>query len=334
MIWPYHPKPLAGESFSSWLARVAWGNSGKLHTFTRQVFPGKSIWTRDPDLTASPELVEAISVGTFTSPPSAHATHLRCLEGSAFERLLSNAATPWVLPVGVFHRSRTAYGQQFCPLCIENDPVPYYRLLWRLSYFVRCPAHGCLLEDSCRECGAPCIPHLRRDPACHVCGADRRHRPKFPTDGLGGGLQDGLERVRAGQSMPALWSIACSPLLVFETVRTVLSVLTGGERAHALRRAIEARFRMPRFDPILRPGKRTFDDLRVGERAVLMGYAARAVNGWPFMFAGLCSEAGLWRSWALRGLPPHRHTFAYLDVVDRYLSGSNALSSRRRAHAF
>jgi hypothetical protein len=39
MLWPIHPKPINGESLSSWLLRTADGNGLDLSTFRRQQLP-------------------------------------------------------------------------------------------------------------------------------------------------------------------------------------------------------------------------------------------------------------------------------------------------------
>ncbi|WP_341536102.1 TniQ family protein [Aeromonas veronii] len=39
-LWPWRPRPQADELLSSWLRRIALGNSAKLHSFCHAVWPG------------------------------------------------------------------------------------------------------------------------------------------------------------------------------------------------------------------------------------------------------------------------------------------------------
>lgn len=39
---------------------------------------------------------------------------------------------------------------KFCPICLQS--LPYYRLIWDLSFIKICPLHHCLLIDKCPQC--------------------------------------------------------------------------------------------------------------------------------------------------------------------------------------
>ena len=59
-LWPWRPRPQADELLSSWLRRIALGNSAKLHSFCHAVWPGLQIWNRDIDGLAPPRLMEGL----------------------------------------------------------------------------------------------------------------------------------------------------------------------------------------------------------------------------------------------------------------------------------
>ena len=44
---------------------------------------------------------------------------------------------------------------RFCPLCLQEDEIPYFRMEWRLKLCVSCPIHECLLEEDCHRCRSP-----------------------------------------------------------------------------------------------------------------------------------------------------------------------------------
>ena len=46
---------------------------------------------------------------------------------------------------------------RFCPLCLQEDEIPYFRMEWRLKLCVSCPIHDCLLEEDCHRCKNPII---------------------------------------------------------------------------------------------------------------------------------------------------------------------------------
>ena len=41
----------------------------------------------------------------------------------------------------------------WCPQCLQNDPVPHERLLWRASLVTACPHHKVGLQSTCPHCG-------------------------------------------------------------------------------------------------------------------------------------------------------------------------------------
>jgi hypothetical protein len=43
---------------------------------------------------------------------------------------------------------------QYCPVCLADNHTGYLRRGWRFSFEIACWADGCLLLDSCWQCGA------------------------------------------------------------------------------------------------------------------------------------------------------------------------------------
>lgn len=56
---------------------------------------------------------------------------------------------------GLRKRGKMLY--RFCPLCLQEDEYPYFRMEWRLKLCVSCPIHECLLEDGCSRCLTPIV---------------------------------------------------------------------------------------------------------------------------------------------------------------------------------
>lgn len=142
------------------MIRLARANRVKVHSFYAQYF-GRDIqiWNRDIDHFAPIELIELLSQKTGVSVQRIQQATLRSYEGFAFMRLNEVGTTRWLLPLGIYHRTRRSYGQQFCPICIAEGPEPYLRKHWRLAFFFQCTAHCVMLVDRCRNCGKPLSPH-------------------------------------------------------------------------------------------------------------------------------------------------------------------------------
>src|SRR5438552_475194 len=75
---------------------------------------------------------------------------------SGAERIDGNGVSPWLLSIGLRGGRRHRPWLQYCPYCLHDDPDPYFRRRWRLTFVTVCPPHRCRLLDRCAACGAPC----------------------------------------------------------------------------------------------------------------------------------------------------------------------------------
>lgn len=217
---PIHPQPRADESLSSWMARLAFGNGFPLKAFFQGVllYP-HLIWRSDIDADLHPGLLDRLSLVTDQVPDSLQRMTLQHWGEAAFRREIVFGRTPWILPIGRFHRGKSNVGMQFCPLCLAGDEVPYFRIYWRMLLLAVCPVHHCPLEDRCSCCGEPVVYHQygRRNFSafsaladivrCHRCGFDLRVSPaiNWPVDepelilsiiNMANFLSDGVRRYR------------------------------------------------------------------------------------------------------------------------------------------
>ena len=142
------------------MIRIAHGNGSKVHNFYAEFFGReKQIWNRDIDHHAPPWLLEALEECTGVRRERIEQTTLRNLESWVFEQFTENGITKGVLPLGIFHRTRRSFGQQFCPLCFREDPQPYLRRRWRLALTFICDRHRVFMQDRCPTCERPLMPH-------------------------------------------------------------------------------------------------------------------------------------------------------------------------------
>ncbi len=324
-LLPWRPKPQDDELLSSWLRRIAYGNSPKLHTFCHLRWPGLQLWNRDLDSVGSSTLIADICEITGTKADLGSTTSLRSLEGIVFDRLRMNGLTCWILPLGIYHRTRRRSGQQWCPSCLRDDLTPYYRKSWRLAFSTTCSRHGYILADRCHQCSQPAAPHRGEDPYCSNCFADRRDHPTTFGDSLTLQLEHRMRETWLGPPS-SMNEFGCGhPLSYFALVRQVLSIVTSNPRAGRLRDIVHREHGVDPTPPKFESKLPMPEFLAVGERHRMMAIVARLLQGWPFRFAAICAEAGMWRSWATRGnsgvMP-----FAYEAVINTYLTSPDAMA--------
>lgn len=184
-IWPAHPKPLPDELLSSWIVRVAQANGIKLQTLCWILFGNaRSPWNRDIDRSAPKWLLKAMSEHTGVNYWDAYHATLTTYRTILYPNRRRSGQLRWILPVRTYAMNRKGYGQQFCPLCLAEDLIPYFRKTWRVALFTFCPKHQVILRDACPSCGVPVVFH-RNDFGveqgntkpiftCYACGFDFR----------------------------------------------------------------------------------------------------------------------------------------------------------------
>ena len=176
------PSPLPGESLSSWRQRCGLENGFSL--FPRA--PGEFVRS-DSDLNPGRRTMEWLAEHHGTSLQDVARMTLASLDGAVL-RFRGGASVPrWVLPLRYTRRDRS-FGVPFCPECLREDAVPYFRLRWRLCLASGCARHGVQLVDVCNRCGHPSWPATSAlgklyeaswmpIHECPVCRFDLRHTP-------------------------------------------------------------------------------------------------------------------------------------------------------------
>lgn len=151
------------------MVRLAHGNCYKVHDFYCQYFGReKNIWNRDIDHFSPDWLLNGLSGHTGLSVDLLYGLTLRSLEGIVFTQFNQTTSTRGLLSLGIYHRTRKARGQQFCPLCLLEDAKPYLRRKWRVAYVTTCDRHEIILHDKCEHCGMPMMAH-RADMSSRYC---------------------------------------------------------------------------------------------------------------------------------------------------------------------
>ncbi|HEO1798244.1 TniQ family protein [Acinetobacter baumannii] len=157
------------EALSSWLIRVALGCGCDPLSLTGIIWPKWRVWTIDIDKGLNQEYLEILARKTAVSQDQ--------LNNATFKELFvqNNELNPqqWILALGTRNRKHIG-GWQYCPKCLEEDPVAYYRLNWRYVLHVGCTKHQLRLLDQCPHCHKAIQPRLLEAPdrtlsCCAIC---------------------------------------------------------------------------------------------------------------------------------------------------------------------
>lgn len=176
------PKILPDELLSSWLTRTAFAHSRTLSLFITTYIKneGANLSRIDLDFRYDKQLYTILADKSRLSVSAILKISLRSEEGYLF------ACNECLYPPKQIRKlldKRTHYGLMFCPICLREDKVPYFRKQWRYLFYNACPKHQVYLVDRCGGCFERVRFHKMalNDTIvyCHNCGRDlRKTRPK------------------------------------------------------------------------------------------------------------------------------------------------------------
>ncbi|HBN8384874.1 TniQ family protein [Pseudomonas nitroreducens] len=301
-----HPQPMQDELFSSWLVRLAFSNHFPLHSFYSGLLGFKGqIWNRDIDRSQPDQLLTLLSQATGQPLQVLQGMSLARYEGTFYQQLSSNGSIAWLLPLGIFHRTHKLAGLQYCPLCLNEDPLPYYRQPWRVALAVACKHHGCVMEDLCSRCKAPIIfhrhgvgrdkcPHVAQLRKCHACGADLGLSiPRYPSWPDERTLELSMALATDFEACPwrqIVQGVPCA-MPFFVGLHKLLSLLNGryGER-------LQRTFCPDLGVEVLLSSKLHFERQGIERRLQLVLRACWLLQEWPERFVRCCRTMGMSRS--------------------------------------
>lgn len=303
---PMHPQPLQDELFSSWLVRLAFSNYFPLHTFYSGLLGFKGqMWNRDIDRYQPEHLLALLCQATGQPLEVLRGMSLARYEGTFYEKLTSHGSIAWLVALGIFHRTRKHAGLQYCPLCLRNDPLPFYRQSWRVALAVTCKHHGCVMEDVCPSCMAPVIfhrhgvgrdkrPHVSQLRNCHACGANLGHTtpryPSWPDDQTLSLLMVLATDFEACPWRHLIQGVPCA-MPFYLGLHKVIALLNGryGER-------LQRTFCPALGVEVLPHSKAQFEHQGVDRRLELVLRACWLLQQWPERFVCCCRDMGMSRS--------------------------------------
>ena len=140
--WLLPAPPQDGESLHSWFTRTAHENTVSTSFFLSR-FLGTS-HNVDLDTTVlRQEFIDRMVSKTDVTREQIASMNLRRWEEKLPASCFSTRKSMYIIRNGA---------ARFCPECLSNDNVPYYRLLWRLWFVTACQEHRCVLSNRCPKC--------------------------------------------------------------------------------------------------------------------------------------------------------------------------------------
>jgi Zn ribbon nucleic-acid-binding protein len=166
------PEPLENEVFTSWLVRTAYAHKTHPHTFVN-LFLGenhKSFFHRDIDASISESLINNIKNKTYNKK-DIYSLTLKTYSGYLQEEIIDNGYNKFLTSL------------RFCPTCLREDKIPYFRKSWRVIFSTACLTHNCFLHDCCPKCSCKLdISRMYENKYkyvfCYRCGFDLRKTRK------------------------------------------------------------------------------------------------------------------------------------------------------------
>lgn len=285
------PRPLIGESLSSWRQRSGWANGFSL-------FPTLDERSRrvDPDIGANHDELIWLAASHQLSVDEVKELSLSGKVG-AVVRTLEGVKHPRFWLRARLRTRVNSYGPMFCPHCLNEDDVPYFRIEWRYAFVTECGKHQCELLDQCPNCKSPGWPtavgevqsisiKFKSHKYCWRCGFDLSNSQAIVSAiGVSGLL---LKGVRSGDLK--LGSTVFPIVEVLQAIRGVCQIyLRERERkiisSMDLSWATAARKLTTDTTEAL-----SIDHVSVSQRNLLVPLAYEIVKDWPVTFRKFASE--------------------------------------------
>ncbi len=257
-------------------------------------------------------MIQRLSLLTEIPYETIYELTLRSYEKTIFEQSNTTNKQKWVLPLGIYHRTWTNNGLQFCPVCLSKDEEPYFRKSWRLGLSVACTKCNTLLHDCCPNCNSP-VTFFRSDvgfkytvsantiATCWQCGFDIRNSFRYPTVIGTIGYQTKINTIIKTKH----WQDRCPSNEYFDALYQILKFLRSTSPWY--RHFVELIMSYENLRIRSLPTKHEFEKFNTIEREISLRIACWILEEWPHRFINLCKESKLTTSIVLKdtqSLPP------------------------------
>ena len=168
------PIPFKDEILSSWIVRTAYAHKTHPHTFVNQYlnFRPYSFFLTENDITLSQDMIKTIEEKSHHKV-DIHSLMLTTYSGFIQENIYDNSPTTFFTQ------------QKYCPVCLREDKIPYFRKKWRVVFYNICHKHNCYLYEHCPSCKTKLdISKMNKNKLpythCYQCGFELKRGRKLP----------------------------------------------------------------------------------------------------------------------------------------------------------
>lgn len=318
MAFLLRPCPIPGESLSSWRQR-----SGQANGFLW--FPTGSIpSTGDPDRLPEARETAWLMHEFLETEASLSTLCLNQFSCTSVGKAVGGQFIRWVINHGRAGKNNEA-GNGFCPVCLATDPIPHFRLSWRLAFVTHCPIHHCRLMGTCPTCLRKCWPetYANRHKFCSRW-TDFRHCPECETDlGAISPVFDNKHQASAllwkrlnNDSALKVTEVEIPRDDYFRALWSTCRLLSRQLNRFASAPALEY---LQAILPLHKKGL-TIEKQSGEVRQILVSCAIWLLNDWPDRFVRTCNEANISRG--SFGAPDNCSPFWFEVVVREHLARS------------
>jgi len=153
--WPITVEIQPTELLSSWLYRAAQHNGCNVSTLTDYSWPTWRCWATDIDRYLTTAQLNSLSQHSGTSVDKIFESTLASIAIKVNGNIPNKLGIwPWITTLGTRNTKRRG-GIAVCPLCLSNEPTPYFSKRGRYAWRTICEIHKVKLIDSCIQCKKP-----------------------------------------------------------------------------------------------------------------------------------------------------------------------------------
>jgi hypothetical protein len=168
------PIPFEDELLSSWIVRTAYAHKTHPHTFVNQYLNYRpySFFLTESDITLDKTMIKIIEEKSHHKI-DIHSLMLTTYSGFLQENVYDNNPSIFFTHL------------KYCPVCLREDKIPYFRKTWRVVFYNICHKHKCRLYEHCPSCKTNLdiskmyeneLPYTH----CHHCGFELKKGRKLP----------------------------------------------------------------------------------------------------------------------------------------------------------
>lgn len=145
------------ELLSSWLVRIALAHDTIPWSFYNMHFPEYKniIFSRDLDVWAPQKFLEKLAQKSNLPYQEIFNLTLQSYIGTLLPQFNPSGMNKYFSYIKVRGRSNKLYGQKYCPKCLQENTLSYFKKEWRLKYIQTCKKHNLTLQDKCPNCNKP-----------------------------------------------------------------------------------------------------------------------------------------------------------------------------------